>query len=150
MDRIDFLVVSERDWDRTMSLNLKGAYFCLQQAGLRMKQNSGGRIINISDIAGLQPWKNFPVHSISKAGVNMLTQVAALALAPQVRVNGIAPGPVLKPEAMTDERWQKIGEATLLGNVGNIGDVVDAVHFLLLNDFVTGVTLPVDGGAALV
>lgn len=83
---------TEDDWYRTIDLNLTAAFFCLQHAARSMLARGGGVVINISDIAGLQPWPRFPVHSISKAGVEMLTKTAALALAPHVRVNAVAPG----------------------------------------------------------
>ncbi len=105
--------------------------------------------INISDIAGLRPWASYPVHSISKAGVEMLTQVAAVAFAPDIRVNGVAPGPVMKPEFLDDDRWNEIGAALPLLRTGNAGDVSRAVIFLCENDYITGETLAVDGGNKL-
>ncbi|MEW6567903.1 MAG: SDR family oxidoreductase [Chloroflexota bacterium] len=142
----DLLEVGDEDWRQTVGLNLKGAFFCLQQAALRMRARGGGAIVNISDLAGLRPWKRFPLHSISKAGVEMLTQVAALALAPNIRVNAIAPGAVLKPAGMDDSRWQKITSALPLRRPGTPQDVARAVVFLFENDYVTGETLVVDGG----
>jgi pteridine reductase len=102
----DLLTATEDDWQATMDLNLKAAYFVLQQAAIRMRSAGGGGIVNLADIAGLRPWPRFPIHSISKAGVLALTQVAALALAPEIRVNAVVPGPVLKPDRMPDERWR--------------------------------------------
>jgi pteridine reductase len=148
MQAIDLLSATEEDWQRTMALNLKGTFFCLQQAALRM-QALGGLIINISDVAGRRPWPRFPIHSVSKAGVEMLTQVAALRLAPKVRVNAIAPGPVLRPEKMPESRWERIGDALPLHRTGEPGHVVQAVLFLAENDFITGETIAVDGGDAL-
>lgn len=142
----DLLRVSEADWRQTVGLNLKGAFFCLQQAAMRMRARGGGAVVNIADLAGLRPWKRFPLHSISKAGIEMLTQVAALALAPEIRVNAVAPGPVLKPSAMAEERWQKIGDALPLRRPGDPSDVARAVIFLFENDYITGETLVVDGG----
>ena len=75
-----------------------------------------------------------------------LTQVAALALAPDIRVNAVVPGPVLKPDRMTDERWQAFGQSLPLQRTGTAGDVAQSVRFLLENDFVTGEALVVDGG----
>ncbi len=148
MQAVDLLTATEADWQRSMALNLKGPFFCLQQAALRM-QARGGVIINISDLAGQRPWMRFPIHSISKAGVDMLTRVAALRLAPGVRVNGVAPGPVLKPEGMSLARWDQMGEALPLGRAGGPENVVQAVLFLAENDFITGETIVVDGGDTL-
>jgi pteridine reductase len=146
----DLLAVSEVDWERTIGLNLRGAFFCIQEAALRMKRRGGGAIVNISDVAGRRPWKRYPVHSISKAGVEMLTRVAALALAPEIRVTGVAPGPVLRPDGMSEDRWAKIATALPLRRPGTPDDVARAVIFLLRNDFITGEILPVDGGDELV
>jgi pteridine reductase len=113
-------------------------------------QRHGGAIINVSDIAGHKPWGRFPIHSISKAGVEMLTRVAALRLAPSIRVNAVAPGPVLKPESMTQARWEEIGRTLPLQRPGSPQDAVAAVLFLLESDFITGATLVVDGGDLIV
>jgi pteridine reductase len=142
----DLLKVTQADWDHTLNLNLKAAFFALQQAALRLRRVGGGVIVNIADIAGLRPWPRFPVHSISKAGLLALTQVAALALAPDIRVNAVVPGPVLKPEAMNAERWDALGRSLPLRRTGSPSDVARAVRFLMENEFVTGEALLVDGG----
>jgi pteridine reductase len=147
MERTDFLSATPQDWDRSLDLNLKGAFFCIQQAARRMQ--GGGVIVNISDIVGLRPWPGFPIHAISKAGVEMLTKAAALELAPQIRVNAIAPGPVLKPEDMNPERWDDIASPSPLGRPGQPEDIVRAVIYLIENEYVTGETLVVDGGFQL-
>lgn len=147
---VDLLEAAEADWDRSLGLNLKGAFFCLQQAAIRMRARGAGSIVNISDIAGLRPWPRYPIHSISKAGLEMLTKVAARALAPEIRVNAIAPGPVLRPSWLDDDRWRKITAALPLKRGGGPKNVTDAVVFLLENDFITGETVVVDGGRQLV
>ena len=144
----DLLTADETDWARTIDLNLKGAFFCLQQAAVRM-QSQGGLIVNITDIAGQRPWHRQPIHSISKAGLEMLTQVAALKLAPKIRVNAVAPGPVAKPESMSADRWREITNELPLKRGGDSRDVARAVLFLAENDFITGETLVVDGGNRL-
>jgi len=149
LEPVDLLAASEADWERSIGLNLRGAFFCLQEAAVRMKLRGGGVIINISDVAGRRPWKRYPIHSISKAGVEMLTQVAALALAPEIRVAAVAPGPVLKPDRMSETRWSGITAGLPLRRGGAPEDVARAVIFLLCNDFITGETLPVDGGNEL-
>jgi pteridine reductase len=142
----DLLSVSEMDWHATIDLNLKAAFFVLQQAALRIRKAGGGVIVNVADVAGLQPMPRFPVHSISKAGVLSLTKVAALALAPDIRVNAVVPGPVLKPDRMTEARWHAFGQSLPLRRTGTPGDVARSVRFLLENDFITGEALIVDGG----
>jgi pteridine reductase len=146
----DLLLVDQEDWNRTIDLNLRGSFFCIQLAAQRMRKRGKGAIVNISDVAGLMPWKRFPVHSISKAGIEMLTKVAALALAPEIRVNAVAPGPVLKPEGYPQPRWEKITRAVPLRRGGTPHDVAEAVVFLFENEFITGETLIVDGGRTLV
>jgi pteridine reductase len=142
---VDLLTATYTDWASTMDLNLRATFFCLQAAARRM-QTRGGAIVNISDVAGQRPWRRYPIHSISKAGVDMLTRTAALALAPAVRVNGVAPGPVEKPKRMPDDRWTEIGKSVPLGRPGSGDDVAAAVVFLLQNDYVVGETIAVDGG----
>jgi NAD(P)-dependent dehydrogenase (short-subunit alcohol dehydrogenase family) len=82
--------------------------------------------------------------------MEMLTKVAALAYAPHVRVNAVAPGPILKPDHMPEERWKKLGTMLPIGHTGEPTDVCDAIIFLLKNDFITGETLVVDGGNQLI
>jgi NAD(P)-dependent dehydrogenase (short-subunit alcohol dehydrogenase family) len=145
LEPVDLFNASEADWASTMDLNLRAPFFCLQAAARRMRPG-GGAIVNISDVAGRRPWPRYPIHSISKAGVEMLTRVAALALAPEIRVNAVAPGPVEKPQRMSDERWAEIGRALPLGRPGRAADVAEAVVFILRNDYLVGETLVVDGG----
>jgi pteridine reductase len=146
----DLILVDQEDWDRTIDLNLRSPFFCIQWAAQRMRKRGKGAIVNISDVAGLMPWKRFPVHSISKAGIEMLTKVAARALAPEIRVNAVAPGPVLKPEGYEQQRWEKITQNVPLRRGGTPEDVAEAVVFLFENEFITGETLIVDGGRTLV
>jgi NAD(P)-dependent dehydrogenase (short-subunit alcohol dehydrogenase family) len=141
-----FLEVELSDWNQTMALNLTGAFFCLQQAAIRMLEKGGGAVINISDVIGLRPWAKYPVHSISKAGVEMLTKVAAIDLAPEIRVNAVAPGLVLAPKKMSSTRWEQLAQDSLLQRTGTPEDVASAVVFLLKSDYITGETLVVDGG----
>jgi pteridine reductase len=149
MQQKPFLDITPQDWDATIGINLTGPFLFSQHAGRMMLAQSargGGVIINIADEAGLTPWPRYVHHSISKAGVIMLTRAAALALAPNVRVNAIAPGPVLKPEGWTDERWETLRPSTPLDRLGSPQDVVEAVLYLIRAGFVTGHVLVVDGG----
>ncbi|MCJ7825039.1 MAG: SDR family oxidoreductase [Anaerolineales bacterium] len=150
MKKVGFQKADEDDWHNTIDLNMKAPFFCIQKAAERMRINGAGAIVNISDIAGLRPWRDYPLHSISKTGLEMLTKVAALAYAPEVRVNAVAPGPVLKPDKMSDTRWREIGGVLPLQRSGSAADIARAVIFLLENDFITGETLVVDGGNQLV
>lgn len=149
LEPVDFLAATPDNWARTIDLNLRSLYFCLQNAARRMQARGGGAIVNISDQAALRPWRRYPIHSISKAGVEMLTRVAAVALAPEIRVNAVAPGPVLKPVSLSEDRWAKIARSLPLRRAGSPEDVARAMLFLLENDYITGETVVVDGGDQL-
>ncbi len=145
-----FLDIDEEAWARTMDLNLRATFFCTQEAARRMRARGGGAVVNITDVAGLRPWVRYPLLSISKAGVEMLTRVAARALAPKVRVNAVAPGPILPAEGTPEAQWQRLLSALPAGRQGTPYEVAQAMLFLLENDYITGETLVVDGGRTLV
>ncbi|GAB4514891.1 MAG: 3-oxoacyl-[acyl-carrier-protein] reductase [Anaerolineae bacterium] len=148
--RTELLDISEAEWDQVMGINLKGPFLLTQQAARLMKDHDGGVIINISDNSGLNAWASRPHHSISKAGVVMLTQVSALALAKhKIRVNCVVPGPVLVPADADDSVLDEIAAALPLGHIGNPGNVADACIFLVRNNYTTGTILRVDGGEGL-
>jgi NAD(P)-dependent dehydrogenase (short-subunit alcohol dehydrogenase family) len=147
LDQVDLQHVEDADWDRIVGLNLRAAFFCIQQASLRMQP--GACIINISDTAAERPWARYPLHSISKAGLEMLTKVAALALAPDIRVNSVMPGPVMKPEAMDARRWAEIERSIPLRRAATGAEISEAVILLATNEYITGETLVVDGGNLL-
>jgi pteridine reductase len=146
----DVLDVTVEDWNRVMNVNLRAPFLCSQHAARLMLDGGSGVIVNIADIAGQVPWVRFPHHSVSKAGVVMLTKVFAKSLGPEVRVNAVVPGPVLKPEDMSDDRWERLGAMLPLRRTGDPGNVVQAVLALVENDFMTGAVLNVDGGDSLI
>jgi pteridine reductase len=150
LERRNLLDVDEEDWRKSVGLNLKGAFFVLQEAARRMQSRGGGSVVNISDTAGHRPWKEFPLHSISKAGLEMLTQVAAISLAPEIRVNAVIPGPTLKPDWMPDKRWDEVTGKIPLKQTVPSQNVAEAVVFLMTNEYVTGHSLRVDGGDLLI
>lgn len=150
LERRELLEVDEEHWRSTIGLNLKGAFFVLQEAARRMRSKGGGGIVNISDTASRRPWKEFPLHSISKSGLEMLTQVAAYALAPEIRVNGVIPGPTLKPTWMPDERWKEVTSRIPLKQAIPSRNIAEAVVFLMTNEYITGHSLRVDGGDLLI
>ena len=150
MESGNVLTLTPEAWQRTLGINLTGPFFCAQQAALLMKARKGGVIVNIADVSAFEPWAKYPAHSVSKAGLVMLTKVLAKALAPEVRVNAIAPGPVIKPDDWPDERWRTVGRHTLLKRTGSGYDVARAVSFIVEQDFMTGETLVIDGGSLYV
>lgn len=146
MHRLSFEETSAEEWDAIHNLNLRAVFFCTQGAAPALR-SSRGRVVNLADLAGLEPWSGFAAHSISKAGVVMLTKVLALSLAPDVTVNAIAPGAVLVPEEYDDEERERLARGTPLRRLGAPSDVISALLYLLEGgDFVTGEVLVVDGG----
>ena len=142
----DFADTTEGDLDRALAVNLKGPFFCAQAVAPGMAARGFGRIVNMADVAGLEPWPRFTAHSVAKAGVVMLTRSLAQALAPAVTVNAIAPGTVLMPDGATDAATRRSREKAVLQRVGSPDDVAGALRYLLEADYVTGHTLVVDGG----
>jgi pteridine reductase len=136
--------VQEDDWDAAFGATAKGSFFVTQAAAPLLRE-ARGVVVMIEDVAAYQPWPSFAAHCAAKAAQAMLTKVFARALAPDVRVCGIAPGPV----AVEPEQLERRAAETLLGRVGSPEDVADAVVFLAGSDFVTGTTLVVDGGRLL-
>lgn len=151
MERQPVLDVTLDDWERVINTNLRGPFFIAQAAAKwMMETHTPGVIINIADTAALKPWPGYITHTISKTGLVAMTETLALALAPQIRVNAIAPGPILKPPDWTDERWQRTTEATVpLKRTGSLDDVTDAVLLCARSEFMTGHTLVIDGGRTL-
>lgn len=147
------LDVTYDEWQETMAVNLTGPFLCTQAAAALMRQNdpSGGVIINILDKGALEPWPEYPHHSVSKAGLWMLTQVSAASLGPDIRVNAVIPGPVMKPAGanMSDEEWAKVGQRTPLRRTGTAEDVARAVAYLTSEDYLTGAVIHVNGGEHL-
>ena len=138
------LELTEADWDLAFGATAKGSFFVTQAAAPQLRE-SGGTVVMIEDVAAYQPWASFAAHCAAKAAQAMLTRVFARALAPDVRVCGIAPGSVaVEP----DQEGRRAAE-TLLGRVGSPDDVANAVVFLAGAGFVTGTSLVVDGGRLL-
>jgi pteridine reductase len=138
--------VTPESWDATLDLNLRAMFFVAQGAIPHLRRATG-KIVNMADIAGMEPWPAYVPHCVSKAGVIMLTKALARALAPDIAVNAVAPGAVLLPDDWDVEAREHIRKTTPLARVGDPADVVAAVRFLLAGtDYVTGTVLVVDGG----
>ena len=139
--------LTDEQWDEIMDVNLKSQFLCAQAAAPLMKRRGGGKIINISSLGGLLPWPNYTHYCVSKAGTIMLTRCLARALAPEIRVNSVAPGTIQFPGEAPDEDYiQRVP----LHRTGTGDDIADAVAYLAKSDFVTGQIIAVDGGRALV
>ena len=141
-----FEQTTEAGFDLVLAVNLKGPFFMAQAAAPAMIANGFGRVVNLADVAGLEPWPRFTAHSVAKAGVVMLTRCLAQELAPVVTVNAIAPGTVLMPDGATEAATRRSREKTVLDRIGSPDDVAGALRYLLEADYVTGHTLVVDGG----
>jgi pteridine reductase len=138
---------TEKMWDAALDTNLKAPFFCAQAAAPLLKKSSGV-IINFADIGGILPWPGYIPHCTSKAGVIMLTKCLAKALAPEVRVNAIAPGTITMSGDPSEWEAEFIRRAPL-HRAGTTEDVADAVSFLIHAKFVTGQVLILDGGRTL-
>jgi NAD(P)-dependent dehydrogenase (short-subunit alcohol dehydrogenase family) len=146
--KIDPLDVTEADWDFIHDVNLKATFFCCREAGLRMKAQGYGRIVNISSLGGLRPWADHAHYCASKAGVIMLTKALAKSFGPGVTVNSVAPGVI--PFGETIEGLEGMIRSTPAGRTGTGDEIADAVTFFLsATDFITGQIMAVDGGLSL-
>jgi pteridine reductase len=142
--------VKEQEWDALFSLNLKAAFFCTQAAGVQMTKQGSGKIINIGDAAGDNLWPSYIPYGITKSGIIAMTKGFAKALAPDVQVNCINPGPILLPESFSESEREKAVERTLLKREGSVRDIVVTVRYLLKDsDYITGSVFNIDGGRSI-
>jgi pteridine reductase len=149
MQRVTVAEATVQHWNDIINLNLRAPFFVAQHAAPHLAR-AHGTIVNVADLGGLEPWPNYAVHSISKAGVIMLTKVLATALAPDVTVNAIAPGRFLFPDEFAAAQPTPLAKTTPLQRLGTPADAVNALLYLVERaDFVTGETLVVDGGRVL-
>ncbi len=148
------LDVTFAEWQETLAINLTGPFLCTQAAAELMRHNSppGGAIVNICDRGVDGPWLEYAHHGVSKAALWSLTQVSAASLGPDIRVNAIVPGPVMKPagRAMSDDAWEEVGKALPLQRTGTAEDVARAVAYLVREAFITGTLIHVNGGEHLI
>jgi pteridine reductase len=144
----ELLEVDAEEWDEVMAINLRAPHL-LVRACADLLRASRGSVVNITDLSAFQAWTEYPHHAVSKAALAHLTRVQARALAPEIRVNAIAPGAVLPPADWDAERWETLARRAALERTGSPEDVVGAVLYLADATFVTGHVLPVDGGRLL-
>jgi pteridine reductase len=145
MERTPFGEVTVEQWDAMMAINLRAPFFVTQAAAPHLKK-SGGAVVNIADLAAYETWPAYIPHGISKSGVVHMTRSLARVLAPEVRVNGVAPGTVLLPEDWDKAADERLRQTTPLARTGTPEDVSATVIFLLESDYITGETVIVDGG----
>ena len=133
-------------WHRVTDILIHGSFYCATAVAPLMLERGEGTIVNIVDLSAWEPWHNFAAHSVGKAGLMALTRQLALELAPTVRVNAVAPGPVLPPPNYDEAQTARAAQRTLLNRWGVADDVAQAVMYLVQADYVVGEVIIVDGG----
>lgn len=142
--------VTEEQWDELFASNLKAPFFCAQLAAPLLAAGGRGQIVHVLDAAVARPFPSYLPYSAAKAGLENLTVGLARALAPRVRVNGVAPGPVAPAAGSSAAQRRRAAEATLLRREGSADDVARTVAFLATGpDYLTGAIVPVDGGRSI-
>ena len=144
--RVKFSELSEEIFDEAISTNLKAYYLCSLEAATYMK--SGGRIINISSLGGIKPYKNYLPYSVSKAGVIMLTKCLAIELAPKIFVNSIAPGILNLPNEKQVKYLPKEKKIPL-HKYGMPNEITNYILYLINSKYITGEVMLIDGGKCL-
>jgi len=140
---------TEEQWDDLIGSNLKAPFFLSQAAAPHLKKHNGC-IVNIADIHAERPLKTFPIYSMAKAGLVMMTKSLACELGPEIRVNAVAPGAILWPENLDEVAKQRIVSRTFLKRQGEPNDIAKTILHLI-NDaaYITGQVIAVDGGRSL-
>lgn len=134
------------DWHVVTRILIDGSFYCANAVAPLMLEKGEGAIVNIVDMSAWEPWPNFTAHSVGKAALLALSRQLALELAPAVRVNAVAPGPVLPPPDYDEEKTKRTAEKTLLNRWGSPKDVAEAVLYFIKANYVTGEFIAVDGG----
>lgn len=147
-ENVSYDAIDDDTWDSTLNLNLAAPFAVAQSATGALKRNRGN-IVFITCSSVIRPFKGYLPYVVAKAGVYQLMRALAIQLAPEVRVNAVAPGMVLPPEDMSPLQIERVAEQSLLRSVGNPEDVVRAVLYLAASPFVTGEQLVIDGGRSL-
>jgi len=144
------LDITEEEWDLSIDVNMKAPFFLSQFAAKEMKKKGRGVIINITDCSAFQVWPEYTPHGAGKAGLVNTTKYMAWELAPDIRVNAIAPGTVLLPPNYTPavEKWAN--DMSVLGRIGNPEDVAKTAAFIIESDYATGAVYYMDGGMRLI
>jgi pteridine reductase len=150
-ERASFFATTPEQLQAHWELNARAPFLLSQQVGRRMMKRGKGDIVNVLDIGGVFiPWKNYSAYCMSKGALATLTRCLALELAPQIRVNGVAPGTILPPEGTPKETLDQLRARIPQHQFGSLEDIVESVAFLLAGpSYITGQILAVDGGRSL-
>jgi pteridine reductase len=140
--------LSIENWDVSLDLNLRAPFLLAQACAKKMTE--GGLIVNITDVGAQKAWSRFPSYTVSKAALESLTKILARALAPQIRVNAIAPGFVLQSDIVPPAEWNRLIARVPLKRAARSDEITSALEFLLRNEYITGQTIVVDGGYSLI
>lgn len=141
-------ILSSENWDTSLDLNLRAPFLLAQECSKKMV--NGGLIVNITDVGAQKTWSRYPSYTVSKAALDSLTRILARALAPQIRVNAIAPGLVLQSDIVSAEEWERLIKRVPLKRPARTEELASALEFLLKNEYITGQTIVVDGGYSLI
>jgi pteridine reductase len=147
-ERAEFAAIDDHAWDQTLALNLSAPFAMAQRAAPALRASSGS-IVVVTCVSRLAPYRDYLAYQVSKAALYHLMRLLALELAPDVRVNAVAPGSVLPPEGWARERLDALVDRIPLGRLGQARDVADAVVHLAQSDWTTGTEIVVDGGRSL-
>lgn len=148
MSRHAFDAVTPAEWDVVEAVNLRAPFFLMQAAARVMRD--GGVIVQMSDHLAFEAiFPDLIPHQVTKSALTQLVRTVAATLAPRIRVNAVAPGLVLAPDDLSDDALQRFLRDVPLARQGSPDDVVQAIHYLVEASYVTGITLPVDGGRHL-
>jgi NAD(P)-dependent dehydrogenase (short-subunit alcohol dehydrogenase family) len=145
----DLAQTTEVLWDRQFAINLKAPFFLSQAFASHIGHEQQGHIVNIADWRGLKPDTGYLAYSLTKAGIMTMTEGLALALAPNIQVNAIAPGAILPPPGRDQAYLDRLAEEIPVGRVGSPSEIAKTLIYLLKSDFVTGQTVFVTGGQHL-
>jgi 3-oxoacyl-[acyl-carrier protein] reductase/pteridine reductase len=133
-------------WERIIGTGVNGPYYVTNAFAPLMLERGGGAIVNIIDLSAWEAWPNFTAHAVAKTSLLALTRQFAIELGPTIRVNAVAPGPVLAPADYTPEVRERVAARTLLNRWGSPEDVAQAVKFLVEADYISSEMIRVDGG----
>jgi NAD(P)-dependent dehydrogenase (short-subunit alcohol dehydrogenase family) len=147
MPRSDLMKITWQEWDQVINANLRSVWLMCQQAARVMKP--GGIILNISDAGADLLWTGYGAYVLSKKGVNELTRLMAKQLAPAIRVNGIAPGLLIKSNRMSQEEWEKLRDQVPMKSAGDMQSFLATIDLLINNEYITGEVITLSGGASL-
>lgn len=147
MPKSDLMKISPNEWDEIIDINLRAPWLLSVKAAAMM--NTGGVILNISDAGAEMHWTGYGAYGISKYGLNELTRLLAKQLAPEVRVNGIAPGLLLRAEEMSVEDWNKLAGRVPMQSEGDFESLMATIDLLISNGYITGEIITLNGGASL-